>query len=264
MTAPVVEKRKLSVSQVNSYERCAYAYKLERVDKVWQQPAAWLGQGSAVHEAAEAYEKSGRTMSLEGMQEVFIDSYARHIGEALETTPNMDWWFASGPYRGDVDIERRFGIGLDQCRVYQDYYKLHPGEVLWVTPDGVPGAEVGFDLDMDGVLVRGYIDAIVETEDGLVVRDLKTGNNPSDAFQLGVYAIAIEQKYPGVEIAGGDYHMVKSNTMVSRDIREWSREEVIAKFKEIEKKINAGEFPPNPSDSNCRFCSVANSCEWRY
>ena len=260
----MTEKRKLSVSQVNAYERCAYGYKLERIDKVWQQPAAWLGQGSAVHEAAEAYEKSGRTMDLETMQGVFIESYARHIGEALEITPNMAFWFASGPYAGDVDIERRFKIGLEQLEVYRAYYELHPTEVLWVTPDGEPGAEVGFDLDMDGVLVRGFIDAIVETEDGLVVRDLKTGNNPSDAFQLGVYAIAMEQKYPGVEIAGGDYHMVKANKMVARDIREWSREEVIRTFKETEKKIEAGEFPPNPSDKNCRFCSVATSCEWRY
>ena len=163
-----------------------------------------------------------------------------------------------------MDIERRFGIGLEQCRVYQDYYKLHPGEVLWETPDGEAAAEVFFDLDMDGVLVRGYIDAIVETEDGLVVRDLKTGVNPSDSFQLGVYAIALEQKYPGVEIAGGDYHMVKSNTMVARDIREWSREEVVKTFKKTEKSMDAGEFPPNPSSNNCRFCPVAQSCEWRW
>jgi len=261
----VTEKRKLSVSQVNSYDRCAYGYKLERIDKAWQRPAAWLSQGSAVHEAAEAYEKSGRTMSLEDMQNVFIESYARLTNEMLEVTPNMDFWHASGPYRGDVDIQRRFGIGLDQCRIYRDYYELHPDEVLWISPDGEPGAEIGFDLDMDGVLVRGYIDALIETEDGVVVRDLKSGNLPGDAFQLGVYAVAMEQQYPGVEIAGGDYHMVKQNKMVARDIKgEWSREEVIAKFKEVEKKIEAEEFPPNPSDNNCRFCSVANSCEWKW
>ena len=260
------EKRKLSVSQVSSYERCAYAYKLERIDKVWQRPAAWLAQGSAVHEAAEAYEKSGRTMSLKAMQDVFIDSYASYINESLATTPNMDFWFASGPYKGDVDIERRFGIGLDQCRVYREYYESCPAEVLWLTPDGEPAAEIGFDLDMDGVLVRGFIDAIVETEDGLVVRDLKTGNNPSDEFQLAVYAVALEQQYPGVEIVGGDYHMVKQNSceMIPRDIREWSREDVIREFKDVEKKIEAGDFPPSPSEKNCRFCSVAESCEWKW
>ena len=260
----MTERRKLSVSQVNNYERCAYGYKLERLDKVWQRPAAWLSQGSAVHEAVEAFEKSGRTMPLPEMQEIYMEAYKRLNDEMLDITPNTEFWFASGPYRGDVDIERRFLMGMDQLSVYREYYEAHEDEVLWVTPDGEPGAEVGFDLDMDGVLVRGYIDAIVETEDGLVVRDLKTGNNPSDAFQLGVYAIAMEQKYPGIEIAGGDYHMVKTKKMVSRDIREWSREEVIKTFKETEKKIDAGEFPPNPSDSVCRFCSVSESCEWRW
>ena len=261
----MTEKRKLSVSQVNSYQRCAYGYKLERIDKAWQRPAAWLSQGSAVHEAAEAYEKSGRTMPLKEMQEIFMSAYERLNNEMLEITPNMDFWFASGPYRGEQDIERRFLIGLEQVNIYREYYDAHPDEVLWVTPDGEPGAEVGFDLDMDGVLVRGYIDAIVETEDGLVVRDLKTGNNPGDAFQLAVYAVAMEQKYPGVEISGGDYHQVKTKKMVARDIkREWSREEVIKTFKETEKKIEAGDFPPNPSDNNCRFCSVSEGCEWRW
>ena len=258
------EPRKMSVSQVNTYERCPYAYKLERIDEAWQRPAAWLGQGSAVHEAAEAYEKSGRTMSLEDMQEVFKDSYVRLISEALDITPNTEYWFASGPYRGAVDIERRYGIGVEQCKVYRDYYEAHPDEVLWITPDGEPAAEIGFDLDMDGVAVRGYIDAIVETEDGLVVRDLKTGNNPSDAFQLAAYAVALEQKYPGIEIAGGDYHMVKSNRMVARDIREWSREEVVDEFKKVEEAVEAGSFPPKPSESNCRFCTVAEACEWRW
>ena len=258
------EKRKLSVSQVNTWERCAYRWKLERVDKAWQRPAAWLSQGNAVHEAAEAWEKSGRTMSLEDMQEVYKDAYQRLNEEMLEITPNTEYWFPSGPYRGDVDIERRFKIGLEQLEVYRAYYDAHPDEVLWVTPDGEPAAEIGFDLDMDGVLVRGFIDAVMETEDGLVVRDLKTGNNPSDAFQLAAYAVALEQKYPGIEIVGGDYWMLKSNRMVARDIREWSREDVIREFKDVEKKIEAGEFPPSPSEKNCRFCSVSEGCEWRW
>ena len=122
----------------------------------------------------------------------------------------------------------------------------------------------GFDLDMDGVLVRGFIDAVVETEDGLVVRDLKTGNNPSDEFQLAAYAVALEQQYPGIEIAGGEYHMVKQNRMIARDIRDWSREEVIREFKKVEEAVEAGSFPPKPSESNCRFCSVAEACEWRW
>ena len=39
------EKRKLSVSQVNTWERCAYRWKLERVDKAWQQSGSLVVAG---------------------------------------------------------------------------------------------------------------------------------------------------------------------------------------------------------------------------
>ena len=64
-----------SVSQLQQYTKCPMAYKLSRIDKVWQRPAAWLIQGSAVHEAIEAWEKSGRTMTLEEATEDDLESY---------------------------------------------------------------------------------------------------------------------------------------------------------------------------------------------
>src|SRR5262249_30789572 len=55
--------------------REGHSYYLARVKKAWQKPAAWLPQGSAVYEAAEAWERSGRTMSVEQAQDVFRESY---------------------------------------------------------------------------------------------------------------------------------------------------------------------------------------------
>jgi putative RecB family exonuclease len=143
---------------------------------VWQRPAAWLAQGSAVHEAAEAYERSGRTMTVEDAQEVFRESYASHIGEACEVTPNFQAWFASGPYHGELDIERRFQIGLDQVVKYIDWYNSHPTEVIWIAPDGTPGIELGFDINLDGVPIRGFIDAVISSQGVTVVRDNKTAS----------------------------------------------------------------------------------------
>src|SRR6516164_8393805 len=79
---------------------------------------------------------------------------------------------------------------------------------------GTPGIELGFDIDLDGVLIRGFIDAIVVRylEDGtreLVVRDHKTGNNPGDDFQLGVYSVALAEQF-GSMATGGDYWMGRS------------------------------------------------------
>lgn len=252
-----------SVSQLNQYKRCPYAYRLARIDKVWQRPAAWLPQGSAVHEAAEAYERSGRALTLDEAQEIFRESYANHVNTYCETTPDFNRWFRSGPYAGDVDVERRYHIGLDQVEKYLDWYRDYPGEVIWIAPDGTPGIELEFDIDLDGVRVRGFIDAVIQSGDDVIVRDNKTGNKPGDSFQLGVYAVALAETYGIDPPRLGDYWMGKKGEPVGPfDLTEWTRERVAAEFRDLEDNIQAGRFDPDPEPSKCRFCDVSHACDF--
>lgn len=266
----MTERRHFSVSQLKQYERCPHSYYLSRIEKVWQRPAAWLPQGSAVHEAGEAWEKSGRTMSLEEAQAVYTESYDNHVNTYCDVTPNFDWWFRSGPYGGEADIERRYEIGKGQVAKMFQWYEKHPDEVVWIAPDGTPGIELGFDIDLDGVLVRGFIDLVmrlyndVDGTDYVVVRDNKTGNNPGDDFQLGVYGIAIAEKYGIVRPAVGDYWMGRTGKPTKPyDLTDWTREAVRDKFLELQDNVNAGKFDPDPDPDRCRFCDVSYSCEFK-
>lgn len=290
-----------SVSQVNQYDRCPYSYKLERIDKAWQRPAAWLPQGSAVHTVAEHVWRrklTGLPVSVERAQEYFSEQYAIEVAEYTETTPNFDYWFASGRYRGAEDIERRYEIGKDQVRKFIEWTSNHPEEEIWMTPavvdpgcrqldpadftievspedmvmhrvpcrckDPEPAIELPFEMDLDGVLVRGYIDAVILDEGAMVVRDYKTGNNPGDDFQLAVYAVAIAEIYGVKQPDLGDYWMGRSGKPTVRyDLSEWTREKVSARFRELDDNIKAERFPPTPSPEKCRFCSVASACEYR-
>lgn len=262
-------RRYLSVSQLKQYERCPYSYKLARLDKAWQRPAAWLPQGTAVHAAIEAWERSGRSMSLEAAQDVFREEFRKEVNDYCAITPNFEWWSKSGPYDGKKDIERRHGIGLEQVGKYLTWAEgTALVDAIWITPDGRPAIELGFDMDLDGVLVRGYIDAIVvqynpDTDrEELVVRDHKTGNNPGDDFQLGVYSVAIEDKY-GVKPEKGDYWMGRSGKPTYPfDLREWTRESVGAKFRELEENVRAKRFDPDPEPDKCKFCDVSYACEF--
>ena len=269
MTDTEPEKKKLSVSQYKQYERCPYSWYLSRVKKVWQRPAAWLGQGSAVHEAAEAWERSGRQMSVEQAQDVFRESYAKHINAACEVTPNFEWWFRSGPYAGEEDIVRRYKIGLEQVEKYIRWYEFHPEEVIWISEDGTPGIEIGFDIELDGVLIRGFIDAVIAVDNALgvgktlIVRDNKTGNHPGDDFQLAVYKVALAEQY-GLDAPAGDYWMGRSGKPTYPfDLTGWTRERVAEKFHELEANIAAERFEPKPDPDKCKFCDVALACEYR-
>ncbi|MFE2997982.1 RecB family exonuclease [Nocardia sp. NPDC059246] len=253
----------MSVSQYNQYGKCPYAWKLQRRDKVWERPAAWLPQGTAVHAAGEAYERSGRTLSLEQVKDVFRASYSEEVSKYTKETPNLSYWFRSGPYRGAQDIERRFGIGLEQCEKYVTWYDKHPEQVAWTAPDGTLGVELEFDLDLDGVLVKGFIDKVGHDtkRDVMYVRDNKTGKKPpEDDMQLGTYKVAVETTY-GVEVPEGDFWMGSTGKpTIARDLKEWTRERVTEKFHELADNIKQERFDPDPETSKCMFCSVSASC----
>ncbi|AIT13547.1 Cas4 exonuclease [Mycobacterium phage SemperFi] len=268
MTETIEKKLPLrSVSQINQYTRCPMAYKLARIDKVWARPAAWLPQGTAFHTVAEVYEKAlaeGREMDLERAQEIFREEYAKDIGELCAETPNFDWWFHSGPYNGERDIERRFHIGLEQVEKFIAW-RTTKGQTIWVTPEGKPAIELSFNIELDGIKVRGYIDAVVVVNGELRVRDYKTGNKPGDDFQLGVYALAVSMLFGIEPPRTGDYFMAgkkgkKPVVTEPYDLTEWTRERITERFQEVEAKIQAGEFPAMPETDKCNFCDVSYSC----
>ena len=251
-----------SVSQHNRYERCPYSYYLQRIKKVWQRPASWLSQGLGVHVAMEEWEKSNRLLPMEELVEIYRKEFVRSIHEQAEETPNFDYWFGSGPYSGPVDIERRFNLGEKQLATLVEYSLAHPEEKIWTTPEGESAIEIEFNVVLGGVEVKGFIDQVIETPKGIVVRDIKTGAKPGDAFQLATYAEAMHIMH-GAEAIGGDYFMGKTGKPTRLiPISENDRKEVHVKFAKLEDNIQSERFDPKPSKNLCRMCSVATSCEY--
>lgn len=249
-----------SVSQYGDYETCPHMYYRKRVLRDWQRPAAWLPQGNAFHESAEAFELSGRTLTLEETQDVYRDSYSSHTNELCETTPNFDWWFSSGRYGGQEDVERRYGIGLEQTARYVQYASSTE-EKVWTTDDGVPGVELPIEVDLGGVTVRGKVDQVYVQPNGTVrVRDLKSGNLPGGTFQLATYAVAVGEQY-GQHIAEGDYWMGKSgNSTTPYDLSDWTKERVTEAFQELDENIKGERFDAIPEQRKCSRCSVNLGC----
>jgi putative RecB family exonuclease len=252
-----------SVSQAQKYLSelggCAYRYFLSYVVKAWDRPAAWLPQGLAVHEAAEWWEKGGRTGTLDEMQEVYRRAYNTHTERLLKGTPNAHFWFSSGRYAGPEDIKRRAEIGLEQVAKYYDYYvNQKPGEVIWVTPDGTPAIELEFNERFGSVLVKGYIDQVL-TE---LLRDIKTGVSPGGIFQLSTYRQAVLAKY-GVDFTKGDYWMARNGKPTKAfDLTVMSKEQLVDYYERTDQGIKAGEFDPSPSPEKCGRCGVATACPY--
>lgn len=282
-------KKYYSVSQFKQMKDCPHQYWLQRRERAWQKPAAWLAHGIAFHAAGEEWERSGRTLTTSEVQDVFRDAYVDAIEEATAITPNLTHWFWSGPYDGKADIERRFKLGLEQVDQYIDYYeRVAPREVVWITPDGEPAIELPFDVEFGGVRVVGYIDKVEMVPDPVPKpkskskaalakyaadletsplrprpRDLKSGALPGDAFQLGVYDAAIAVKY-GVKCDVGDYWMAKrAKPTAAYDLSEWTVEAVTEEFQKLDEAVKAERFEPKPGEQ-CRRCPVASSCSFSF
>lgn len=66
----------------------------------------------------------------------------------------------------------------------------------------------------------------MERDGVLVIRDHKTGNNPGDDFQLGIYAVAIDATQ-GVKSELGEFWMGKTGKPTfPYDLSDWTKERV--------------------------------------
>lgn len=263
-----------SYSQLGQYERCPYSYYLQRIVKVWQRPAAWLPMGTAVHEAVEKWELSGRTMTLEEAQQVFRESYAAETNRLLGDTPNALYWFASGPYKGPADIKRRWKLGHEHVERYIRWYtEKHPEEKPFTWFDQEQGktlmaVELPFTIDLEGVKVRGFIDWVGYSGSRLIVRDNKTGNTPGGPEQLATYALAVEDKFDlaslGISVDSGDFFMTRTGKpTVPYQLTKAVKVQLADDFHQMDEAVNAGDFPPKPESRKCMFCDVSSACKYR-
>lgn len=254
--------RRTSVSRLTSIARCGLAYELERVEKLPATPAGWTMQGTGVHDAADAWEKSARTMGVLDAQEVFKRSWRAEIAKADARVPDRSTWLVGGRKKVQDDLVDRYNGGLQQVADYIAYNHQDDNLRPYELPDGSIAAEVGFEVEFRGITVRGYIDVIMQDVNTgeLLVRDIKTGAKvPVVPFQLIVYRMAVNNIF-GEDVRWGDFFMTRDAkptppidlTTLDQDlIEKWFLRQV-----EIEERRL---FLPNPGDA-CRTCGVAPHC----
>jgi putative RecB family exonuclease len=259
-----VENQPRSVSQTEQYEKCAWRWYLQRVERVQPRPAAWSFHGTAFHSAAEAFERSSRTLEADEVTDLFHEQYTDMVNKALELEPNTDKWLAAGRYTGGEDIERRYVLGMDQTAAYVEWSKVNR-PALWTEPNkGGPALELSFMVELGGIKVRGFIDQALEEdevegeEDEVRVRDLKTGTMKSK-FQLQTYAVAMRQQW-GVKVKRADWYLAKTGKL-SRPVKvdQVSEDEIGQRFADMDAGVKRGDFPASPG-FDCNFCDVSHGC----
>ncbi len=289
-TAPTLtldppKPRRRSASQLTSYSACGEAYRLERVAKAPQRPAAWFFQGTAVHHAIEVWEESRREMPVTDLKDEYLTVYRNEANKAIEAQGGeLGAFMTGGSKRPDTDLTDRETIGWYQV---EDYINLAREEAeIW----SVVASELEFEVEIGGVPVTGYIDQVVYTHDTgyLHPRDIKTGNNmPPTPVQLALYSLGLASISRKAHAAGeippwGEVGQLlptyaewlkggrppsasgktpaKPTEIIPVDLSDWGEDRVAAWLTEMDRAERAGIYLPNPSSSCTRMCPVAQYC----
>ena len=247
---------KLSVSAMDTYEKCPKKYHYRYIEKpdVPQNKWGFTEFGSCAHMSLELFHKAIMEKDIDEsyypilMKECFKDAVKEFDINLLEAPV----WTPSGDTPGLICLRNIMQNYLDKIR-----------------SEGMPnviGVELPFNFKIqENTLVRGFIDRVDKIGPGEYrVVDYKTSKNAKylTDFQLLVYAEALRRRYKGVKIVHGSFIMLK------HDCKSYDYSFTLNDLKNCEKNIikRAGfidtdiNWVKKPSIL-CNWCDYRSICQ---
>lgn len=242
------------------------AYKLKYLDEHPQEPQGALIGGQAVHAVVETLEKSGAALdtalfSEEGAIEHLFGAAFDPMVEAEGGEASVRWGGRPSklnPRGEDAEWWRTYGPGM--VRGWHRV-RLNDEHLAWsLVPEFV-------EVEVSAILPSGapficYIDAVMETPEGFVIRDYKTGKPwETHRTQLALYAWACRQTL-GLPVVGGEDVYLKSPTLErARFDTEPLEAPMLDWLGVVGRGVSEGIFMMNPTFM-CKTCSVREGCPY--
>jgi len=234
--------KRLSASAVDSYQRCALQFKLERDWRIAAKPAAAMQYGAAIHRVLKTYFDSVRL----------------------------------GRPKSDAELIELFRLDLASAKIQESYqHELYEQQGVLQLQDfltkarSIPASQVlnteePFEIKIGETTVVGRIDRIDRLEDGTVaIIDYKTGKardqeSADQSLQLSLYAIAAKEKW-GYKVGALIFHNLEENVPVMTLRSETQLLDARVCVEEAAKGIAEGKFDAKPGQ-HCFFCAYRTLC----
>jgi DNA helicase-2/ATP-dependent DNA helicase PcrA len=236
----------VTFSEIASFLDCAMAYRLRNLFGFQPRLAPELGYGKAVHHVmrmvAEATKANG----------------------AVPTEAEIDDLLDERFYLPAANKAAHRQLKAAARRLVTSYATDHPDDLfrVWET-------ERPFELHLDGVVVSGRADVVLDKEGGvetaLAIVDYKTSvtKDADHALQIQVYADAGRRE--GLEVRGAYVHDLRASAAKDPGARapvaigpaDVAKAE--SKVLEAANRIRAKDFAPSPGPK-CRGCEVRTVC----
>jgi DNA helicase-2/ATP-dependent DNA helicase PcrA len=241
---PVLEglQNRLSASAVDTYERCALRFKLERDWRIPAKPAAAMQYGAAIHRVLKTYFDSVR-LGRPKTDDELIDLFRLDLGDAG----------IQERYQHELYEEQ----GVEQLRDFLAAARLIPSSQILHT-------EETFEIRVGSTVVAGRIDRVDRRPDGSVaIVDYKTGkardqDNADKSLQLSLYAIAAREKW-GYGVGSLIFYNLEDNIAVTTTRSETDLLGARARVEAAAQGIAEGKFEAK-QDLHCSFCAYRSLC----
>ena len=253
---------KYSPSRINTFDGCKLKYKYQYIDKLKSDlTTIERFMGSIVHEVLEEFYKlvkGGSVKPLEWVLDKYKEVWQKNYTESIKIV------------KEELSVKDYYNKGK-QCLI--DYYEKYKpfDQTKIVDTEHLVSFNVKFnesERQFRGVLDRldwNDKEDIFEIHDYKVTNTLMIQEKADSDWQLGLYHIALKEKWPEIEKVKLVWHSLLFNKEIisfrTKEQIEQLKGRVVERVKEIE---DCDKFPPEKSVL-CDWCDFQNICPlWKH
>lgn len=233
----------VSFSDIANFEECGFRFRLGRIFGFQQELAIELGYGKALHHVLRQIAEISRSRGkIPGHEEV-----SRTIDEEFYL-----------PFADNPTFKRMYRAA---CLLVDRYINDYSDDLkrIWAI-------ERPFEVQLEGVVLSGRADIILDEEDGkigrLAVVDYKTATDPlrDERYELQLSIYASSAQGEGLEVIAAYLHELKNGTRRNVDIGEIRKKESLSKVANSIRRIKKGFFNPCLNEEQCAHCEYRLVC----
>ena len=240
----------LSPSRASDFKTCPQLFKFKAIDRLEEPPNEFQARGTTAHLALQRlFDLPGDERTPERLFDLFRSAW----------TDVRDVEFPD--LFADVGDERRWG--LESLEILANYFGVEDPGAIEPT-----GRELELNEQLGGMTIRGILDRMDDTGDGLVITDYKTGRAPPERyaipafFALKIYALLVRHKEgrtpTKLRLLYLNGPTVYEIPVTDAQLDAMERQ-LAALWSVIDRAIDTDRFPARPSRL-CDWCSYKDLC----
>lgn len=256
----------LSHSQMQSFLHCGKSYQLKRLQGAPSLPSVWLVAGTALHDAIDTVNRAFHADVPVDLIATWEQAWNKKVDEFTAKYPDipLDSWRKAGRASADKPNKEDFAWwkrdGQRQLIEYSGWLRNSGWTIASHPETGAPLSEFETTAEFGGLMVKGFLDAVLQRGQDIAVVDYKSGTRvPLSTTQLGLYAQAL-QRTIGLKVTEGAYYMTRKAELTDRfPLHRYTGEWFDLQFSRLRKAMEADIFIPQPGEA-CFMCDVKDAC----